>query len=58
MSTYIVEMLLDALAGILVAFYTNSISPSNHGNTYELTRLLRPCLGAVASAVAKARLSE
>jgi ribose transport system permease protein len=35
-TTYIVEMLLVPLAGILIVFYTNSISPANHGATYEL----------------------
>ena len=45
MSTYIVEMLLVALAGILIAFYTNSISPANHGATYELYAIAAAVLG-------------
>ena len=45
LSTYIVEMLLVALAGILIAFYTNSISPANHGATYELYAIAAAVLG-------------
>src|SRR4029453_14639301 len=45
MSAYIVEMLLVALAGILIAFYTNSISPANHGATYELYAIAAAVLG-------------
>jgi len=33
---YILCGLLTGVAGILLAFYTNSISPSSHGNFYEL----------------------
>ncbi|MBC7805084.1 MAG: ABC transporter permease, partial [Akkermansiaceae bacterium] len=35
-SVYVLSGLLAGLAGILIAFYTNSISPSSHGNSYEL----------------------
>jgi ribose transport system permease protein len=35
-SAYVVCGLLAGIAGILLAFYTNSISPSSHGNFYEL----------------------
>ncbi len=45
LSTYIVEMLLVAIAGILIAFYTNSISPANHGATYELYAIAAAVLG-------------
>ena len=45
MSAYIVEMLLVAIAGILIAFYTNSISPANHGATYELYAIAAAVLG-------------
>ena len=34
-----------AFAGILLAFYTNSISPSNHGNFYELYGIAAAVLG-------------
>src|ERR1051325_7839667 len=35
-STYVVGSLFTGIAAVLLAFYTNSISPSNHGNFYEL----------------------
>jgi ribose transport system permease protein len=35
-SAYVVAGLLTGIAGILLAFYTNSISPSSHGQSYEL----------------------
>ena len=37
LGTYVVEMLLVGVGGILIAFYTNSISPANHGSSYEWT---------------------
>ena len=37
--------LLTGIAGILLAFYTNSISPSNHGNFYELYGIAAAVLG-------------
>jgi ribose transport system permease protein len=45
LSTYAVEMLLVAIAGILIAFYTNSISPANHGSSYELYAIAAAVLG-------------
>src|SRR5436853_540528 len=33
---YTIEMLLVGIAGVLFAFYTNSISPANYGLSYEL----------------------
>jgi ribose transport system permease protein len=45
LSTYVVEMLLVAIAGILIAFYTNSISPANHGQSYELYAIAAAVLG-------------
>jgi ribose transport system permease protein len=45
LSTYVVEMLLVAIGGILIAFYTNSISPANHGATYELYAIAAAVLG-------------
>jgi hypothetical protein len=35
LGTYVIEMLLVGIGGILIAFYTNSISPANHGSSYE-----------------------
>jgi ribose transport system permease protein len=42
---YVVSGLLAAIAGILVAFYTNSVSPSSHGNFYELYGIAAAVLG-------------
>jgi len=44
-STYIIAGLLTGIAGILLAFYTNSVSPSNHGNFYELYGIAAAVLG-------------
>ena len=44
-SSYVVAGLLTGIAGILLAFYTNSISPSNHGNFYELYGIAAAVLG-------------
>jgi len=44
-STYIVAGLLTGVSGILFAFYTNSVSPSNHGNFYELYGIAAAVLG-------------
>lgn len=44
-SSYVVAGLLTGVAGILIAFYTNSISPSNHGNFYELYGIAAAVLG-------------
>jgi ribose transport system permease protein len=33
------------VAGVLIAFYTNSISPANHGNFYELYGIAAAVLG-------------
>jgi len=44
-SSYIVAGLLTGLSGILFAFYTNSVSPSNHGNFYELYGIAAAVLG-------------
>ena len=42
---YILSGLLAGIAGILIAFYTNSISPSSHGNFYELYGIAAAVLG-------------
>lgn len=44
-SAYVLSMLLTAISGILFAFFTNSISPSNHGNSYELYGIAAAVLG-------------
>jgi ribose transport system permease protein len=44
-STYVLAGLLTGISGILLAFYTNSISPSNHGNFYELYGIAAAVLG-------------
>jgi ribose transport system permease protein len=42
---YILCGLLSGVAGVLLAFYTNSISPSSHGNFYELYGIAAAVLG-------------
>ncbi|HEY0868121.1 MAG TPA: ABC transporter permease [Fimbriimonas sp.] len=44
-SAYVVSGLLAGVAAILIAFYTNSISPSSHGNFYELYGIAAAVLG-------------
>lgn len=42
---YVLCGLLAGVAGVLLAFYTNSISPSSHGNSYELYGIAAAVLG-------------
>lgn len=42
---YIIAGLLTGISGIMIAFYTNSVSPSNHGNFYELYGIAAAVLG-------------
>ena len=44
-SSYVIAALLTGLSGILFAFYTNSVSPSTHGNFYELYGIAAAVLG-------------
>ncbi len=44
-SSYVVSALMAGLGGILLAFYTNSISPSSHGSFYELYAIAAAVLG-------------
>jgi len=44
-SSYVVAGLLTGISGILFAFYTNSVLPSNHGNFYELYGIAAAVLG-------------
>jgi len=43
--TYMISGLLTAISGIIFAFYTNSVSPANHGNAYELYGIAAAVLG-------------
>lgn len=42
---YVLSGLLAGVTGVLLAFYTNSISPSSHGNAYELYGIAAAVLG-------------
>jgi ribose transport system permease protein len=42
---YVLCSLLAGLASVLLGFYTNSISPSGHGNFYELYAIAAAVLG-------------
>ncbi|MDQ6788360.1 MAG: ABC transporter permease [Acidobacteriota bacterium] len=44
-SAYVLSGLLAGIAGVVLAFYTNSISPSSHGNSYELYGIAAAVLG-------------
>lgn len=44
-SAYVIAGLLTGISGILFAFYTTSVSPSNHGNFYELYGIAAAVLG-------------
>ena len=45
LSAYVLSMLLTGVSGVLIAFYTNSISPANHGSFYELYGIAAAVLG-------------
>ena len=42
---YVISAALAAISGVVFAFYTNSISPSSHGNFYELYGIAAAVLG-------------
>jgi ribose transport system permease protein len=44
-SAYVLCLALAGVSGILLAFYTNSISPSGHGSAYELYGIAAAVLG-------------
>lgn len=44
-SAYVIAGLLTGISGVLLAFYTNSVSPSIHGNAYELYGIAAAVLG-------------
>ncbi len=42
---YVISGFLAGISGILLAFYTNAIAPSSHGNFYELYGIAAAVLG-------------
>jgi ribose transport system permease protein len=42
---YMIAGALTAISGIIIAFYTNSVSPASHGNFYELYGIAAAVLG-------------
>jgi ribose transport system permease protein len=44
-SSYVLAGLLTGISSILFVFYTNSVSPSNHGSFYELYGIAAAVLG-------------
>ena len=44
-AAYVISGVLAAIAGFLIAFDSNSVSPSNHGNFYELYGIAAAVLG-------------
>src|SRR4051812_16344615 len=42
---YVVSGLLASVSAIVIAFYTNSVSPSSHGNFYELYAIAAAVVG-------------
>ncbi len=42
---YVISGALTAISGLIFAFYTNSVSPANHGNAYELYGIAAAVLG-------------
>src|SRR5947208_5565189 len=44
-SAYVLAGLLTGISAVMLAFYTNSISPSTHGNFYELYGIAAAVLG-------------
>jgi ribose transport system permease protein len=44
-SAYVISGLTAGISGVLLAFYTNSVSPSSHGNFFELFGIAAAVLG-------------
>jgi ribose transport system permease protein len=44
-SAYVILGALAGIAGVVFAFYTNSVSPSSHGNFFELYGIAAAVLG-------------
>jgi len=45
LSAYVISGLLAGICGIILAFYTNAVAPSAHGNFYELYGIAAAVLG-------------
>ena len=45
LSAYVISGFLTGICGILLAFYTNAVAPSAHGNFYELYGIAAAVLG-------------
>ena len=43
--SYVIAGMMTGISAIMIAFYTNSVSPSNHGNFYELYGIAAAVLG-------------
>ena len=43
--TYVISGVLTAMSAVIIAFYTNSISPASHGNFYELYAIAAAVVG-------------
>jgi ribose transport system permease protein len=44
-SAYVIAMLLTGISGVLLAIYTDSITPATHGQVYELYGIAAAVLG-------------
>ena len=44
-SAYVISGTLTAVSAVIIAFYTNSISPASHGNFYELYAIAAAVVG-------------
>jgi ribose transport system permease protein len=44
-TAYVVSGLLAAVSAVIIAFYTNSVSPASHGNFYELYAIAAAVVG-------------
>jgi ribose transport system permease protein len=44
-TAYVISGLLAAISAVIIAFYTNSVSPASHGNFYELYAIAAAVVG-------------
>jgi ribose transport system permease protein len=44
-TAYVISGLLAAVSAVIIAFYTNSVSPASHGNFYELYAIAAAVVG-------------
>ena len=42
---YVISGTLAAVSAVIIAFYTNSVSPASHGNFYELSAIAAAVVG-------------